>query len=512
MGQRSRRVIIIAAATLLSACTVQRTPAPVLQGPSELALSMSILANPDVLSQDGASQSQIVVQTRNTSGQGAPNIPFRAEITVGGVAADYGSLSARTLVTGNDGRATLTYTAPPPPLVSVDNFVVVTILLTPSGTDYSDALSRSVNIRLVPPGVIVPGTPTPTASFTFTPATPAALTNVVFDASTSTGYISSFAWDFGDGSTGTGLTVTHQFARPNSYAVKLTVTDVNSQQTSKTQTVTVGLGSQPTADFVFSPTTPALNQDIFFNAGLSKAGTGRTLVRYDWNFGSGVPQTGLLVTKAYDVAGTYTVLLTVTDDAGQTATKSQSVVVSAGPGAQLPVALFTFSPTAPSVGTDVFFNGTASTTPAGTITSYAWNFGDGNTASGSTTDHPFAAAGSYIVRLTVTNSTGQTGTSTQTVTVSAAVPGGLTAEFTYSPTDPKTTDQVFFNANKSLAGPGTTIVAYDWDFGDGHTAVGLAIPTTSHTYGGIAHGYNVILTIHDNLGRTATVKDTVTTQ
>jgi PKD repeat protein len=63
------------------------------------------------------------------------------------------------------------------------------------------------------------------------------------------------------------------------------------------------------------------------------------------------------------------------------------------------------------------FDGTASTDPDGTITAWNWDFGDGATGSGATTSHQYAAAGSYQVRLTVTDNQGATGTTTSTVTV-----------------------------------------------------------------------------------------------
>jgi PKD repeat protein len=93
------------------------------------------------------------------------------------------------------------------------------------------------------------------------------------------------------------------------------------------RTVTVEPGVGPTADFVFSPAEPGLNQPILFNGSLSTAGPGRTIVRYHWNFGSGAEQTGVTVTKSYDVAGNYTVVLTVTDDVGQASTVSKEVSV-----------------------------------------------------------------------------------------------------------------------------------------------------------------------------------------
>lgn len=122
------------------------------------------------------------------------------------------------------------------------------------------------------------------------------------------------------------------------------------------------------------------------------------------------------VTKTYSAVGTYVPSVRVTDDLGQTATASlQFTIVGSGVTAS-----FTASPTNPTTAIAVQFNGVASTAPGGaTITSWAWNFGDGTvtTTTGPTTAHTFGVAGIYVVRLTVTDSTGRTGTVTVNVTV-----------------------------------------------------------------------------------------------
>jgi PKD repeat protein len=159
-----------------------------------------------------------------------------------------------------------------------------------------------------------------------------------------------------------------------------------------------------------------VNQDILFNGGTSTAATGRSIVAYNWNMGSGAPRTGRTFTKSYDVAGTYAVVLKVTDSAGQTATTTKNVVV----GGAAVTASFTFSPTNPSNGQSVNFNASAST---GQITDYSWDFGDGSpvtsTGTSAVTSHPYAVTASrtFVVRLTVTNSGGQTATTTQSVPV-----------------------------------------------------------------------------------------------
>ena len=68
---------------------------------------------------------------------------------------------------------------------------------------------------------------------------------------------------------------------------------------------------------------------------------------------------------------------------------------------------------------DVAFDGTASTDPDGTISAYSWDFGDGQSSTASSPDHTYAAAGSYQVRLTVTDDDGDSDAVTKTVTVAS---------------------------------------------------------------------------------------------
>jgi PKD repeat protein len=201
----------------------------------------------------------------------------------------------------------------------------LSIAVTPTGTyagnNGANQLQRVVAIRLVPPGVIGNA---PTATFEFQPTNPAAFENVRFDGSKSVAglgaIITSYVWDFGDNTSGTGVTATHQYSAPGVYFARLTVTDTNGfSGTSPTQIVTVGAGVGPQADFVFSPTNPSVNATVFFNGSPSTAGTGHRIVRYDWNFGDGSPRrSGVSVSNAYTAGGTYNVILTVTDEVGQT--------------------------------------------------------------------------------------------------------------------------------------------------------------------------------------------------
>lgn len=415
------------------ACTTKKSEAPAVSGPSELGLSLAIAANPDVLTMDGVSRSTITITARNGDGQPARDVGLRVETRVGPVLVDLGRLSTKTVVTGADGRATVTYTAPPgaPEGNSQDDEVLLTVRAIPASTNYANAVERSVEIRLVPQGVILPPAGKILAKFAFSPPDPTEGQTVQFDASgsrdcppdarndddcvargTTSGL--SYAWSFGDGTTGSGVQVSHTYRTAGSYAVTLTVTSGRSTA-SASQFVKVRVSEDPTADFTFSPSAPEVLQSVFFNASASKAAPGRTLVSYDWTFGDGGFGSGVTVTHRFGTPGTWTVTLTVTDDVGKTGTASKSITLGAD---LVPTADFVYSPTDPTVGQLVNFDARPSTpTPGRTLTRWEWNFGDGATAEGERVSHAYAAARAYTVVLTVTDNTGARKTVSKTVTV-----------------------------------------------------------------------------------------------
>jgi PKD repeat protein len=391
-----------------------------------MSLSLAITANPDVLSLDGSSQTLITVEARDQNGQLKANVPLRIEILADGENVDFGAISARTLTTGSNGRASLTYTAPSFVSGPIPN---VQLSVTPTGVetgfDASALLRRLITIRLVPPGFI---NSAPTARFTFIPENPAAFSDVRFDGSTSTGglgaVITSYAWDFGDNTSGTGVTATHQYTAAGTYQARLTVTDSNGiSSQSAPQSVVVGDGDTPTAVILFSPGNPTIGQTVFFNGNTSSAGTGHRIVRWDWNFGDGSSRSGSTVTRVYTAPGSYSVVLTVTDEVGQTAQAVSSVTIGGSPAE----ANFTFSPTDPSVGTAITFNGSDSNGEGtNSIVRYVWDFGctapttcttATATSTSPTATTTYTQAFSYTVRLTITDSKGKTATTTQDVAI-----------------------------------------------------------------------------------------------
>jgi len=96
-------------------------------------------------------------------------------------------------------------------------------------------------------------------------------------------------------------------------------------------TVTVKINSPPTANFVFSPTSPKVNDIVYFNASGSSDSDGN-IVGYDWDFGDGSSGSGVQPSHAYTYAGTFQVTLVVRDNDGATGTTNQAVTVSAQTG------------------------------------------------------------------------------------------------------------------------------------------------------------------------------------
>lgn len=328
-----RQCAALAVVALAAAgCTMKDQDPPPVAGPSEFGQSIVIAIAPDILQQDGASQSVITITARGPNGEPITSLPLRAEIRVNGTPTDFGTLSARNLVTSGDGRATLVYTAPPPipGFAAVDEFTIVDIGITPLGTDFGNSTTRFASLRLVPRGIIVPPDGLQPV-FTFAPIAPVANQNVLFDASGSrspaNNPIVSFTWDFGDGSTGSGQVTTHEFRAPGTYVVTLTVTDGVGRSRQASQSVNVAPGVNPTARFTFSPTEPTVGTSVNFNGRESTPAPGRTIMEWLWDFGDGSGGSGPQTAHTYGRAGVYTVTLTVTDDAGRTHTTSTTVEV-----------------------------------------------------------------------------------------------------------------------------------------------------------------------------------------
>jgi PKD repeat protein len=311
-------ILLTAVVVSFAACTVKEVDQPSVAGPSTVGYSIDLQSNTNTLIQDGLSQARIVINARDHMGQPMNGRPLRAEIRVGGVVQDFGTLSTKNPVTGS----TLIYTAPPPSALTQQT-QPISIAVTPldSGV-FGDEFARAIELTLVPQGVILPTNPALVADFTPTPSPAKAFETVTFDASPTTnggvacGINCTYSWNFGDGTSSTGLTTSHQYRTAGSYPVTLTVTDARGAQATRTKLLTVTPAEPPTGSFTSSPTSPNPGQTVFFNASQVRPAAGRTLVDYFWDFGDGTTGSGVTQSHVYAAVGSYVVTLKVTDDAG----------------------------------------------------------------------------------------------------------------------------------------------------------------------------------------------------
>ncbi len=425
MRIRTALTALVSLATLTGACTVKDVEAPPLAGPSTFAQQILMSADRDTLTQNGVDFTDIRITAIGPSGQSL-NMPLQAQIYVNKVAQDFGSLSTKQLVT----PSTIRYTAPnASPLAGGQVPTTLEIMVTPSSNgDFNNEAVRSLSLRVVPLGVILPTNPALVAAFTVNPAAPQAFQTVNFDASTSMNGTTacatacSYAWNFGDNSTGTGITASHVYRAVNTVPVTLTITDARGAQNTTTKNLTIGNVTQPSGSFTVSPAANiATNVDVSFNAS-AITWTGRTITRYDWNFGDGRTGTGVTTTKRYSAAGQFTVTLTVTDDQGATGQVSQTITVTTLGGA---TASLVASATTVKIGQRVVFDATGSTPSAGaSIVSYKWIWGDGSVEE--TSDNPIqshtyttasGASTPYAVTVVITDSNGKTASKSVSITV-----------------------------------------------------------------------------------------------
>ena len=176
-----------------------------------------------------------------------------------------------------------------------------------------------------------------------------------------------------------------------------------------------GVANQPPkADFTFSPANPTISDTVQFTD--ASGDPDGSIVSWAWDFGDGGNSQAKNPTHQYANPGTFTVKLTVTDNNGATDTVSKPVKIFEA-AVKPPKAAFTFSPAKPKPGESVKFTD-KSTDPDGRIASWSWDFGDGSTSTEQNPTHAYANAGSFTVKLTVTDDSGATDTTAQTITVS----------------------------------------------------------------------------------------------
>ncbi len=188
--------------------------------------------------------------------------------------------------------------------------------------------------NMVPPALLNAEATRPTAEFTATPVIGLAPLVVSFDGSAASdpdGTIASWSWNFGDGTTGSGMTTMHTYNAPGVYTATLTVQDNDGNKnlvTFRSPITAQSTNTAPTALFSVSGVANSAPLMLRFDGSLSFDPDG-LIVAYAWDFGDGTTGAGEIITHTYAAFGTYTSTLTITDNDG-----ASSVAVDAnGPTA-----------------------------------------------------------------------------------------------------------------------------------------------------------------------------------
>jgi len=244
--------------------------------------------------------------------------------------------------------------------------------------------------------VVTSSTPT-VAAFTMS-ATSCYSSPVSFTDQSGSG-VTGWQWDFGDGSTSTATNPSHQYSSNGTYNVSLIITT----SAGCTDTIIHSVVFTPAPVASFSGTGACAGTNICF----TNQTTG-TVNQWNWNFGDNTSSASQNVCHTYSSAGNYTVTLIAGNTSACADTVSQTIVISKIPSVSISasnVCIGNKSPLTATIGI------------GDTITAYSWDFGNGSTSISQNPNYSYPSAGTYLVTLIVTNSSGCTATTTTTATI-----------------------------------------------------------------------------------------------
>lgn len=343
----------------------------------------------------------------------------------------------------------------------------VTLIVT-NGAGCTDTIVKPNFIKIRRAQISIPGLPA-NGCIPFT-INPVATINSL-DA------VTSWYWIFGDGGTSTLQNPSHTYVAQGTYTVSLIITTSGGCTDTLTIPQAVKVGSKPMANFSAAPIPQCAFQAVQFTDMSVPAD------QWLWNFGDGNISTAQNPTHAYGMPGVYTVtLIAFNNGCGDTLIRPNYVSILP------PVA--EFSATANCSRRKEFQFTDMSIGPL----TWSWDFGDGNTSTLQNPLHTYAAFGTYMVTLTVTN-----GSCSHTVTHTVQALD-QTPDFNANQTTGCKSAFMFFTAT-NISLPATS--NYFWDFGDG-TQQNTAVAAIGHLYSN-AGTYTVMMVTTDLNGCRDTV-------
>ena len=301
----------------------------------------------------------------------------------------------------------------------------------------------------------------------------------------------TYDWNFGDGETASGRSVSHVFSKPGDYNVGLTVNDGSGSPCSaSSDTVSVKLNRRPIAN-AGKDVMVCSGSAVTLDGSLSRGDS----LKYMWDFGDGKTGEGASVTHSYDKGGHYRAVLTVDDGRG-TRCSSSSAAVSV------------FVNTAPSVtlnneaaacqGSTVRFDASAKDADGDALT-YAWDFGDGSVVNGGASQsHAYTKGGVYTVQVTVDD---RHGSSCSLASATSRVKINSRPIADAGPNLVCCVDKDSMFDGSGSKDPDGDALTYRWSFGDGATAEGAKV---THAYAKSGK-YTVVLTVDDGAGTSCSI-------
>jgi len=325
------------------------------------------------------------------------------------------------------------------------------------------------------------------------------------------GQLVKLSWNFGDN---TPVVVqnqpgpaAHTFASTGSFDVSLTAEDAKGAVNTVVSRITLdSTNAPPIASFVPGSTSPVLGATVNFNPSGSSDPDG-SLVQFDWEFGDGTSLSrtnALPIQHVFQSAGSKQVRLTVTDNDGLSSSTTADIQVRLNAA---PVA-FVILPTTPVSGMPLTFSPSGSSDSDGFLVKYDWEMGDGTTYTRLNTDavlavtHQYAGPGTYQVKLKVTDNDNATHTIQQALNVTLGQAGNKspTAKIALNISSSITGQEVVMNPSDSADSDGQ-IVKYQWNFGDGTTALSTT-PVAQVRQFTVPGLRSISLTVTDNGGAT----------